>query len=306
MSPEAHPVSAAFKRWEAELLLHPASDSWTNRFGFFRSETSLQRKSKMIAIFFFFLAIPMAEMAVIPLTAVGSVNQINKTMDVTDAIAKANAGIKTPLIYGDIAPSKNRNAVPCTATGCTWPKTGSYVYIPVDISPAYSLAERNIIINGLVSFHTSTCIRFVWRNSAHRDYIYFYPGTGCWSYLGRQGGLQQVSLQKNGCMYHSTVQHEVNHALGFHHEQVRSDRDSYVQVLTQNIIPGQEHNFVKIQTNNLGTPYDFNSVMHYHKFSFSRNGLPTLLSKTNPSLDFGRATSMSANDITRINRLYRC
>uniref|UniRef100_A0A3B5KWM5 Metalloendopeptidase n=1 Tax=Xiphophorus couchianus TaxID=32473 RepID=A0A3B5KWM5_9TELE len=202
------------------------------------------------------------------------------------------------LIYGDIAPNKNRNAVPCTATGCTWPKTGSYVYIPVDISPVYSVAERNIIINGLVSFYTSTCIRFVWKNSR--------VGTQCSSYLGRQGGLQIVTLQRNGCVYHSMVQHSVNHALGFHHEHVRSDRDSYVRVLTQNIIPGQEQNFVKIPTNNLGTPYDFNSIMHYNKYAFSINGQPTLLSRANPSLNFGTATSMSANDITRINRLYRC
>uniref|UniRef100_A0A3B3V572 Metalloendopeptidase n=1 Tax=Poecilia latipinna TaxID=48699 RepID=A0A3B3V572_9TELE len=212
---------------------------------------------------------------------------------------------KTPLIYGDIAPSKSRNAVPCTATGCKWPKSGDYVYIPVYISSSYTSAERNIIIRGLVSFHSSTCIRFVWRTS-HVDYLYFYSGTGCWSYLGRQGGLQAVSLRNNGCLYHSTVQHEVSHALGFHHEQVRSDRDSYVQVLPQNIIPGYEHNFEKIQTNNLGTPYDFNSVMHYTKYAFSKNGQPTLLSKANPSLDFGRATSMSANDIARINKLYGC
>lgn len=27
-----------------------------------------------------------------------------------------------------------------------------------------------------------------------------------------------------------------------------------------------EANFEKVQTNNLGTPYDFNSVMHYSKW----------------------------------------
>lgn len=42
------------------------------------------------------------------------------------------------------------------------------------------------------------------------------------------------------------------------------------------------------------------------RFAFSRNGQPTLLAKTNPSLDFGRATTMSVNDIARINRLYKC
>ncbi|KAM4744337.1 high choriolytic enzyme 1-like [Anableps anableps] len=257
----------------------------------------------MVPVFLFVLFL---SMTVVPLGAADSESQIDENTDVTEVISKANADIKTPLIYGDIAPSKNRNAVPCTAMGCKWPKSGSYVYIPIYISSSYSTAERNIIIQGLVSFHYSTCIRFVWRNWRHRDYLYFYSGTGCWSYLGRQGGGQLVSLRKNGCLYQSTVQHEVNHALGFHHEQVRSDRDSYIRILTQNIIPGREHNFEKVQTNNLGTPYDFNSVMHYSKYAFSRNGQPTILSKANPSLDFGKASSMSANDIARINKLYRC
>ncbi|XP_054879570.1 hatching enzyme 1.2-like isoform X2 [Poeciliopsis prolifica] len=256
--------------------------------------------------FFFFLTISMARTAAVPLKADDSENQINEDMDVTEIISKANEGIKTPLVHGDIAPSKLRNADPTTATGCKWPKTGKYVYIPVYISRSYSTAERNIIINDLVSFHASTCIRFVWRTSTRqRDFLHFYSGSGCWSNLGRQRGAQFVSLRKNGCM-HSFVRHEINHALGFHHEHVRSDRDSFVQVLTQNIIPGNEHNFEKVQTNNLGTPYDFNSIMHYSKTAFSRNGQPTLLSKANPSLNFGRASSMSVNDIARINRLYGC
>lgn len=61
----------------------------------------------------------------------------------------------------------------------------------------------------------------------------------CYSYVGRQSRGQGISLQRNGCLFQSTVQHEVLHALGFHHEQVRSDRDQYVKILTENIIPGQ-------------------------------------------------------------------
>lgn len=44
---------------------------------------------------------------------------------------------------------------------------------------------------------------------------------------------------KNGCVYTGTVQHEILHALGFHHEQVRSDRDDFVTILTKNIQSGQ-------------------------------------------------------------------
>ncbi|KAF0042744.1 hypothetical protein F2P81_004081 [Scophthalmus maximus] len=115
-----------------------------------------------------------------------------------------------------------------------------------------------------------------------------------------------VSLKKNGCLYTSTVQHEVLHALGFHHEHIRSDRDSYVNILTQNIQSGKQQNFRKMRTNNLATRYDFNSVMQYSNNAFSKNGQPTIVAKSNPNLKFGNARQMSANDIARVNRLYRC
>ncbi|XP_043996949.1 low choriolytic enzyme-like isoform X2 [Gambusia affinis] len=132
------------------------------------------------------------------------------------------------------------------------------------------------------------------------------PLHGCWSSLGRQNGGQFISLSRPGCLSHRTVQHEVLHALGFHHEQVRSDRDAYVKILFENIKEGKYDQFRKVRTHNLGTPYDFTSVMQYEKYAFSKNGLPTIVAQFNPFYDWGRATQMSANDIARVNRLYQC
>ncbi|XP_077367559.1 low choriolytic enzyme-like [Festucalex cinctus] len=128
----------------------------------------------------------------------------------------------------------------------------------------------------------------------------------CWSQLGRQRRRQYISLQKNGCVNHGTVQHEVLHALGFHHEQVRSDRDNHVEIKFENINPVHRHNFWKVKTNNLRTPYDFNSIMHYTKFAFSKNGKPTIVAKRDPNLKFGLSRKMSSNDIKRVNALYKC
>ncbi|KAM4597240.1 hatching enzyme 1.2-like [Fundulus diaphanus] len=234
----------------------------------------------------------------------------NQTDGITDAIQGPKLNLKPPVLHGDIAvpTTFTRNADPCAFKGCRWPKSGGYVQVPYYISSDFSEAERRIINNGMLSFHQRTCIRFVPWSSGVRDFIYFFsqPNSGCWSYLGRQKEGQYISLEKNQCVYFSTVQHELLHALGFNHEQVRSDRDKYVRILFGNIQQKQRYNFEKQPTNNLRTPYDFGSVMHYNNYAFSSNGLPTIQAKSNPNLVFGNAREMSTNDIARVNKLYRC
>ncbi|KAL4622891.1 high choriolytic enzyme 1-like [Arapaima gigas] len=230
---------------------------------------------------------------------------------VSTLIEKANTNLgqeydRTVIEFGDIAvPGGLQNADPCTARGCKWPKTKGNVYVPYLISRQYSARERQIIEQGLRSFSTSTCVRFKPRGT-EQDYIKIESLNGCFSFVGRRGGAQTVSLSRNGCVYFQVVQHELLHALGFNHEQTRSDRDQHVRIVYENIMRTQEHNFRRINTNNLLTPYDYNSVMHYGRFAFSRNGQATIVPIPNPNVAIGRAMEMSRNDILRINRLYNC
>ncbi|XP_041845298.1 low choriolytic enzyme-like isoform X2 [Melanotaenia boesemani] len=236
---------------------------------------------------------------------IDSEDQTGQSMDI---MLRPQIDPKSPVLEDDIAlpDTSSRNADPCTATGCKWPKTGHKVYVPYYISTNYTPVERYTIIKGLQSFIPFTCIRFVaWKPDDHH-YLSFESRDGCWSYVGRQENGQIISLEKPGCVYHSTVQHEVLHALGFHHEQKRSDRDEYIRILFENIKPEFKHNFDKVETNNLMTPYDFNSVMQYNKYVFSKNEMPTMVAKCDPNLDFGHATEMNKNDIIRVNRLYNC
>jgi hypothetical protein len=58
----------------------------------------------------------------------------------------------------------------------------------------------------------------------------------------------------------------MGHAIGFNHEQSRSDRDGFVRIRNENIPPPLQFNFNKLPTNqvtNLGVAYDYRSVMHY-------------------------------------------
>lgn len=51
------------------------------------------------------------------------------------------------------------------------------------------------------------------------------------------------------------------------------DRDDYVQIYWDNVEPGMESNFDKVNPahwDNFGTPYDLLSVMHYPVCSFKQ------------------------------------
>uniref|UniRef100_A0A8D0AMV7 Metalloendopeptidase n=1 Tax=Sander lucioperca TaxID=283035 RepID=A0A8D0AMV7_SANLU len=261
---------------------------------------------------------------------------------VSTLLEKANVNLgknlDDPLVlFGDIAvPTDLQNADPCTARGCLWPKaTDGNVYVPYRISNQYSTRERDTIIQGLRSFAQSTCIRFTPLANGQEDFVDIQSLGGygplnahityactntllvsqrfglllsfrCFSYIGRRGRGQVLSLMRQGCVFLEVIQHELLHALGFHHEQNRSDRDQHVRIQLQNVIPGMESQFTKVETRNLGTPYDYGSVMQYGRFAFSRNRQPTIVPIPDNNVDIGRATQMSPNDILRVNRLYEC
>ncbi|KAI5630148.1 hatching enzyme 1a precursor [Silurus asotus] len=128
----------------------------------------------------------------------------------------------------------------------------------------------------------------------------------CYSYVGKTGGSQVVSLSRFGCVYHSIVEHELNHALGFYHEHFRSDRDKYVTINWQNIDPTTKSNFDLKNTNNISTTYDYSFVMHYGNTAFSINGLYTITPTPDPSVMIGQRQELSTIDIKRINILYNC
>ena len=63
----------------------------------------------------------------------------------------------------------------------------------------------------------------------------------CYSRVGREyyvPGAQEVSIGP-GCNSKGIILHEIMHALGFWHEQSRTDRDNFLSVLWENIKPGR-------------------------------------------------------------------
>jgi len=59
----------------------------------------------------------------------------------------------------------------------------------------------------------------------------------CFSSLGDQQKGQILSLGP-GCDHKAVIEHELLHALGFYHEQSRTDRDDYVDIWLDQVTPG--------------------------------------------------------------------
>ena len=228
------------------------------------------------------------------------------TMDVSTRILTTNNGTEEMLVEGDMLAPTNRNAIKCWYQSCLWAKASNgLVVIPYILSGAFQDWERQLIENAMQSFHRSTCIRFVPRKGEY-DFISVENQGGCFSSLGKQGGGQVLSLNKQGCLYYGVVQHEFLHALGFQHEQTRSDRDYYVKINWENIDSYMAYNFYKQDTNNLDTPYDYSSVMHYGRTAFSINGWDSITPIPDPYVQIGQRDGMSYWDVVRVNSLYGC
>lgn len=104
--------------------------------------------------------------------------------------------------------------------------------------------------------------------------------------------------------------HELLHALGYIHMHNRPDRDRFVNIAWKNIQPNFFREFAKVNPSifsNLGTPYDFNSIMHYNSLAFTKNGLRTIIPKDSSYTDvIGQRYGLSEGDIKRINIKYKC
>ncbi|ODM90479.1 Astacin-like metalloendopeptidase [Orchesella cincta] len=111
--------------------------------------------------------------------------------------------------------------------------------------------------------------------------------------------------------------HEILHALGFFHEQTVMIGIVYV-VNFQNISPGFENNFKKdgelypdAETSYFDVPYNYDSIMHYGKTYFSKNGANTIDVLNNPDAagngdNIGQRDFISEGDMVMLRTKYDC
>ena len=151
-----------------------------------------------------------------------------------------------------------------------WPKRVKDVtVIPYEFSKGvFNHAEQSVITKAMQDLARQVrVVRFVPRSSVaskkknrnylqftadeiHRDGVVSSDDIDCWSHVGWQGedGTSHnnvINLGEDFCISTGPVWHLLLHTLGMWHTPSRWDRDDYVTVVWENIIPGREYNFRK-------------------------------------------------------------
>ncbi|XP_047925093.1 tolloid-like protein 2 isoform X10 [Anser cygnoides] len=185
--------------------------------------------------------------------------------------------------------------------------------IPYVIGGNFTGTQRAIFKQAMRHWEKHTCVTFVERTDEESFIVFTYRTCGCCSYVGRRGGgPQAISIGKN-CDKFGIVAHELGHVVGFWHEHTRPDRDQHVTIIRENIQQGQEYNFLKMEAgevNSLGETYDFDSIMHYARNTFSRGVfLDTILPRRDDNgvrPTIGQRIRLSQGDIAQARKLYKC
>lgn len=180
--------------------------------------------------------------------------------------------------------------------------------VPYELDEKLPRANAYAVRDAIELWEQKAGIIFIRLNERNRslypDYVAFVPvdGKTCASYVGRHGGRQEVELSTR-CKLMTTV-HEIGHVLGLWHEQSRSDRDLYVKVLWENIEEGHEYNFFQHLSNNGDYgDYDYDSIMHYSPYAFSKNGEKTIIPLKADVL-IGQREHISLGDIAAVKAMY--
>ncbi|KAK5982563.1 Zinc metalloproteinase [Trichostrongylus colubriformis] len=146
-------------------------------------------------------------------------------------------------------------------------------------------------------------------SSNTKDRIRVLKGKGCWSYVGKLGGIQELSLGV-GCASIDKASHEIGHALGFFHTHSRHDRDQFITVNKENILPKKLKQFALHSpelNNNYNITYDYGSVMHYGATSWSsdKNKL-TMVPKDGQYTETLGSPFIGFYDLLMMNTHYNC
>ena len=215
------------------------------------------------------------------------------------------AVVEGDILLGKVKRLKNPGAViTLKVGGSRWPDG----VVPFEVDESLPFMNKLAIYQAINHWQKNSHLEFVELTSKNRsnypDYVSFIPaeGTTCASFVGRQKGKQEINLSPR-CTTMNTV-HEIGHALGLWHEQSRADRNSFVQIVWENIEEEHKYNFEQhLNDSKDFEEYDYQSIMHYGPYAFSKNGEKTIIPVIS-GIEIGQRNQLSVKDVSVINAMY--
>lgn len=208
------------------------------------------------------------------------------------------------VVQGDVVLGKptNENAPDSGWVKLTPMKTWPGATIAYHIQPDLPNPDR---VNQAIALFEGTAVHFVPYTNQEDALVFGIGNEHCKSYVGMIGGKQPIWLSAE--CGPTEIAHEIMHALGFVHEQNRSDRDDFIQVNFDNIDDKYRDNFEKLPPEFMKlsglSSFDFESIMIYPVWMFVKNGQATMESKIHDQ-QIQPSKSLSKLDVDRINRAY--
>lgn len=160
--------------------------------------------------------------------------------------------------------------------------------------------DEALVEKAIEHWETRTQINFIERTN-QSNYVRFIDGgaNACASSVGMKGGSQTIHV--SSCNTVGRIVHEIGHAIGFFHEQGRSDRNQHIIVNLENT--GFDSQF-NIATEGVDYgPFDFNSVMMYGSFLGSNNGQPVITKLNGDTFD-NPSIGLSVHDARAVEHFY--
>jgi hypothetical protein len=121
-------------------------------------------------------------------------------------------------------------------------------------------------------------------NSSQAQIVFQPDSNASASPIGKQSDKNVIHIWNNPSVQSGTVAHEIMHTLGYFHEQSRADRDNYVIIHWDNIIPEERHNFAKFADDGYNGfdqgVFDYYSIMNYGSWGFTIDGSKPTITKT--------------------------